>query len=167
MKTKLTATLAILNIATFGAQGATFFNEDFSGGTLGPNLASTYGAGNLSVAGGQVFFNGVDDATRGGIGTNDSDYASVDFTATIDITDNDNVFIGMGPGTSTQGGFFGEPATGPTIFMRVGDNFFSDVFLYDGSETQLVAGLVPPSKSAQNRMRPWIDGARKPVPARP
>ena len=34
-------------------------------------------------------------------------------------------------------------------------------------ETQFVAGLVPPSKSAQNRMRPWIEGARKPVPARP
>ena len=34
-------------------------------------------------------------------------------------------------------------------------------------ETQFEAGLVPPSKSAQNRMRPWIEGARKPVPARP
>lgn len=136
---KLLNCIAILYFASSVAQAADFFTEDFSGGNLGTNLAIIYGAANVDASGGDVKFTGTTDATRGGIGTNDSDYASVDFIATIDITDNDDVFVGMGPGTSTQPNFFGEPATGPTIFMRIGDTFKGDVYLYTGTETQLLA----------------------------
>lgn len=154
MKTKLT-TLTIFSIAIIGANGASFFTENFAGG-LGPNLAVTYGGANIDATGGDVKFLGTTDGTRGGIGTVDSDYASVDFTATIDVTDNNQAFIGMGPGTSTQPNFFGEPASGPSIFMRVDNGPKGDVFLYNGSETALQDGtahVLNPQISGINSVR--------------
>jgi len=138
-------------VACGKAAASDFFTEDFSGDGLGPNLAVTFGAEFVDATGETVLFTGSTDATRGGIGTVDSDYAAVDFTATMDLLDNDDVFIGMGPGTSEQAGFFGEPATGPTIYMRVGNAFNGDVYLYLGTETQLVPAsdaVIPPQPQA-------------------
>ena len=105
-------------------------SEDFTTDT--GSLISTGGPGDAAlttVTGGQVVFNDSGDGGRAFIGTAGSDFASQDFTATIDFinpaTGGVNGFFGLGPGAQDApgavepdvGNSFGEPSLGPVTFI--------------------------------------------------
>ena len=108
------------------ASAATFFTEDFSSNTSGPNLTlgpvwntpdPDFSNGNFSITGPQ--------GGRIYLGTNDTDYATVEFTALATFTisstpgTNNNVSPFMGFGSTTpDAGNWGEP-TGPRMVARL------------------------------------------------
>ena len=113
-------------VAIGTASAATSFNEDFSSNTSGPNLTlgpvwntpnPDFSNGNFSITGPQ--------GGRIYLGTNDTDYATVEFTALATVTisstpgTNNNVSPFMGFGSTTpDAGNWGEP-TGPRMVARL------------------------------------------------
>ena len=97
------------------ADPPTFFSEDFNTNTLGPNFSTIHGtpstaAGNVSVG------------TAEYVGTNDTDYENGSFIAQISVipTATTQAFFGFGRGSflPDPGDNFGNPATGPVVFIR-------------------------------------------------
>ena len=108
------------------------FTEDFSSNTLGPRLEIIQGnTATVDATGGNVRLqlvttpNGLAASTVGTIARN---YHTVDFTAELTVTRsplppgmvNAGVYLGLGRGSSYPGDFdnYGNPATGPVIFIR-------------------------------------------------
>ena len=119
------------------ASAQTSFTEDFSSGTLGPNLmvtsVSTAAAGTAADAATfAALFNGAGDGGRSFVGTVDSNFASAGFQAQVDVTvpvgGGANGFFGLGPGIvggtgdGSAGPAFGEPSTGPAIFVGLNED---------------------------------------------
>ena len=126
MVTALTASVALMNIGS----AATSFSEDFSSNDIGDNFVVTDSVGGSSIdfTGGNATFNGGNNV-RSFIGTTDTDFASVSFTASVDVTiqagSETTGFIGLGPGLiGTDGNSaFGEPSTGPVVYgVLTGDS---------------------------------------------
>ncbi len=104
------------------SNGATFFTENFSSTTAGPNLTlgSAFGSATTSFAASNFTI------TSGGgpriyLGTNDTDYNTLDFVFTTTVTLPNNTsansmpFFGMG--TATPTGTYGEPLTNQWLLM--------------------------------------------------
>lgn len=116
------ATLASFTLAS---HGATSFTENFSGLNAGPNLTAGAGYGSPTTDfTGSNFTITSGDNNRTYLGTNDTDYSTVNFTFEADVTipnlsDPWSIaFIGMGS-PDADGGFYGEPTTGSNIIMGV------------------------------------------------
>ena len=138
----------VMMAGTSSAQ--TSFTEDFSSGTLGPNIISTSVSTDAAGMAGdptsfEVIFAGVADPGRAFVGTADSDYAAADFSAQVDVTvplgGGANGFFGLGPGIlggdGTGGGpAFGEPSTGPAIYVGLNEDG------RDGGEANLTDASV-------------------------
>ena len=126
MVTALTASVALMNIGS----AATSFTEDFSSNGIGDNFVVTDSAAGSSIdfTSGNATFNGGNNA-RTFLGTTDTDFASVSFTASVDVTiqagSQTTGFIGLGPGLiGTDGNSaFGEPSDGPVVYgLLTGDS---------------------------------------------
>ena len=137
-----------LGLSVFaGTAMAQNVNVDFNDGTLGGlvTTSTVIGAPAGTSTGTAVAFNGVNDGGRAYLGTTFTDYASADFTASIDVTvgtaGGANAFFGLGPGIvggdGTGGGpSFGEPSIGPAIYVGLNENG------RDGGEANLVDSAV-------------------------
>ena len=116
---------------TVSANGATLFTEDFSDNSATPNMAlgtgfSHPGSGSPAVTtdfiGDFTVTSGV--GTRIYLGTNNTDYSSIDFTFEADATIANLVspwgiaFLGMG-NPNADSTAFGEPLTGSNIMMAL------------------------------------------------
>ena len=118
----LFATLAGLTLA---ANGATLFTEDFADLSPNPNmlLGTGFGSPTTSFAGGNFTITSLENS-RIYLGTNDTDYSTIDFSFEADVTIPDTSsgwsisFIGMGS-TTANGSFFGEPTTDQHLVMAV------------------------------------------------
>ena len=126
MVTALTASVALMNIGS----AAMSFIEDFSSNDIGDNFIVTAEATGSSrdFTGGNATFNGGNNQ-RSFIGTTATDFASVSFTASVDVTiqagSETTGFIGLGPGLiGTDGNSaFGEPSDGPVVYgVLTGDS---------------------------------------------
>lgn len=103
------------------AQAAVMFSENFNSNTLGANF---YGVENsVTTSGGNVGFGG--QSSYSGVNTVGTDYHLTDFRAQISVTValgavNNQLFFGMGRGLTTPdpGTNFGNPASGPMIYIR-------------------------------------------------
>ena len=110
---------------TLSANGATLFTEDFSDNSASPNMALGTGHGSPTTD----FTGGNFTITSGSnsriyLGTNDTDYSTIDFSFEADVTVSSAIFsnawtmafLGMGS-PNADGGAFGEPLTGSNIMM--------------------------------------------------
>ena len=118
---------------TVSSNGATLFTEDFSSNTVGPNLTvgSPHGAATTSFASSNfTITSGA--GPRIYLGTNNSDYNTIDFvfmatvTLPTDASANSMPFFGMGTATPTGG--YGEPLTNQWLLMgyRADDKQFQE-----------------------------------------
>ena len=108
---------------TGSGNAATFFTEDFSDNSEGPNMALGAGLGAPTTD-----FNGDFSITSGlnsriYLGTNDTDYSTIDFIFEAEITitqasDWAIAFFGMG-NSDADSLAFGEPVTGPNVFATL------------------------------------------------
>ena len=136
MVTALTASVALMNIgsAALSITEPPSFTEDFSSNDIGTNFVATdNNGGTTDFSGGNATFNGLNDS-RSFIGTTATNYASVSFTASVDVTvqagSATTGFIGLGPGligTAVNAGgtgtAFGEPSDGPVVYgILTGDS---------------------------------------------
>ena len=109
---------------TVSSDGATLFLEDFSDNSASPNMALGTGHGSPVTN-----FTGAFNITSGSnsriyLGTNNTDYSTIDFTLEADVTVPSAIFsnpwtmafLGMGS-PNADGANFGEPLTGPDIMM--------------------------------------------------
>jgi len=125
MVTALTASVALMNIGS----AAMSFTEDFSSNDMGALVVTAAATGSsMDFTGGNAIFNGANNS-RSFIGTADTDFASVSFTASVDVTvqagSQTTGFIGLGPGLIGTAGntAFGEPSDGPVVYgVLTGDN---------------------------------------------
>lgn len=117
------ATMASLTVSS---HGATLFTEDFSDNSASPNMALGTGHGSP-----QTNFTGAFTITSGSnsriyLGTNDTNYNTIDFTFEVDVTVPVAIFsdpwtiafLGMGS-PNANGGSYGEPTTGSNIVMAL------------------------------------------------
>lgn len=129
MKRILFIVLGLALIAS-SAQADVVESADFEDGTSSTLIFTdgAGGAGAISIAGGVATFTGDGDGGRAFLGTAGTDFAAESFEATVDVTVLDtggtNAFFGLGPGTESAGGgnSFGEPSTGPTVFIILNDS---------------------------------------------
>ena len=108
---------------TLSSNGATLFTEDFSDNSASPNMTlgtgfgsptTDFTGGNFSITSGT--------GSRIYLGTNDTDYSTIDFSFEADVTVPAAIFsnawtmafLGMGS-PNADGGAFGEPLTGSNI----------------------------------------------------
>ncbi len=116
---------------TLSSNGATSFVENFSDNSPSPNMltGSVYGSPTTNFTGAFSITSG--DSNRIYLGTNDTDYSTVDFTFEADVTIPNLgspwsiAFLGMGS-SNANGGFYGEPAPDHSVIMALrpdeGDN---------------------------------------------
>ena len=128
---------ALLGMGTATAYAATVFSDDFTGG------ASSYWS-NSTVAdytNDTAAFTGVGDGARIYLYTNDTDYASVDFVADVDLNNSVNryIFFGLGQGEPDET-FYYEPTTGFQTHLRYNEvsRPLTDVVV-NGAETSVGA----------------------------
>lgn len=117
------------------------FSVDFG------SLVDTGGSGTSSVTGGQALIGGAGNDGRDWYGTTDTDYATVSFTAEVDVvveagTNNDNsLYLGLGVGNDAdnagQGPGFDEPSVGPAVYAAVRDNAGGNHILGDFDSTSI------------------------------
>ena len=107
---------------TVSSEGAILFTEDFSDNSASPNMAVGIGHGSptTSTTGNFTITSGSN--SRIYLGTNDTNYNTIDFTFEADVTVPvaifsdpwTMVFLGMGS-SNADGGAYGEPLTGSNI----------------------------------------------------
>ena len=114
--------LLLLAAGTAQTHAGLMFSENFDSNTLGANLVVAEGS--VNVSGGKVGFP-PGPGFYAGVYTTDTDYQTGDFLAQITVTvapgaDNNNLFFGLGRGLTTPdpGDNFGNPASGPMVFIR-------------------------------------------------
>ena len=109
---------------TLSANGAVLFSEDFSDNSASPNmlLGAGFGSPTTTTTGDFTITSGSN--SRIYLGTNDTDYSTIDFSFEADVTVSSAIFsnawtmafLGMGS-PNADGGAFGEPLTGSNIMM--------------------------------------------------
>jgi hypothetical protein len=134
---------------THTAAAASFFVEDFSDNSPGPNMAlgAGFGAPTTDFTGDFTITSGPN--SRIYLGTNDTDYSSVHFKfeslVTVPNTTDPWAIAFMGMGTTTpNAGFFGEPSS-PHLMMNL-RNDSGVVFSGDNGanvDQGAVAGSIP------------------------
>ncbi len=127
MKRKtLSLCLPVLLGLTVSSNGATLFTENFSDNSASPNMAlgSGHGSPTTTVTGAFTITSGSN--SRIYLGTNDTNYSTIDFTFEADVTVPAAIFsdpwtiafLGMGS-PNANGGSYGEPTTGSNIVMAL------------------------------------------------
>ena len=109
---------------TVSSNGAVLFTEDFSDNSPNPNmfLGAGFGSPTTSFTSGNFTITSGDN-NRIYLGTNDTNYSTIDFTFEADVTIANLVspwgiaFLGMG--SRDAGGGFGEPTNGSNIMMAL------------------------------------------------
>ena len=147
--------------ATYTAQSQTAisFTEDFSSNTIGPNFATTSSANgsNPDFATGAAVFSGAGDAGRSFIGTTATDFGTVSFMASVDLTvapgGGANAFFGLGEGLVgfanngvANGPSFGEPTGGLSLHAAFNadnrDNGEVNIGDFDSTTTGGITGTA-------------------------
>ncbi len=124
MKPKTLSLFLAISGLSISSQGALLFTEDFSDNSAGPNLALGAGFGSPTTTTTGAFTITSGPSSRIYLGTNDTDYSSIDFSFEADVSVpnlNDPwsiAFLGMGS-PDANGGFYGEPTTNQNIMMAV------------------------------------------------
>lgn len=129
---------------------ATYFTENFSSNTAGPNMAigSNPQGATTSFAGGNFTITSTTSDARIYLGTNDTNYFGVNFVfqATVTVpnvaqTGGHIAFIGMGSTTPNTGtNMFGEPLTGSNLFMAARGDTTPDRLESRDNATSALAG---------------------------
>jgi hypothetical protein len=111
--------LATMVGLTVSSNGATSFTEDFSDNSASPNMAlgTGHGSPTTTTTGNFTITSGSN--SRIYLGTNDTNYSTIDFTFEADVTVPAAIFsdpwtiafLGMGS-PNANGGSYGEPTTG-------------------------------------------------------
>jgi MYXO-CTERM domain-containing protein len=115
--------LAILASLTASSNGATLFTEDFLDNSANPNMAlgAVFGSPTTTTTGSFTITSG--DSNRIYLGTNNTDYSTIDFTFEADVfvpnlgSPWGIAFFGMG--SRDAGGGFGEPTSGSNLMMAL------------------------------------------------
>ena len=123
---KLNLIFATMVGLTLSSNGATLFTEDFSDNSAAPNmtLGSGFNSPTTDFTGAFTITSG--DSNRIYLGTNDTNYNTIDFTFEADVTVPSAIFsspwtiafLGMGS-PNANGGAYGEPTTGSNIVMAL------------------------------------------------
>ncbi len=116
--------LATMVGLTVSSNGATLFTEDFSDNSASPNMAlgTGHGSPTTTTTGNFTITSGSN--SRIYLGTNDTNYSTIDFSFEADVTVPSAIFsnawtmafLGMGS-PNADSGAFGEPLTGSNIMM--------------------------------------------------
>jgi hypothetical protein len=154
MKTKhalcgLLSGLLMLAAGTAQVHAASMFVENFNSNSLGPNFYLA--EGNLITSGGNVGLTW-SPSSYGGVNTVGTDYHLTNFIAqiTVNVTPEfgtQQLFFGLGRGLTTPdpGDNFGNPASGPMVFLRhiqgFGGNPINNLTLATNDENN--GGLSP------------------------
>ena len=116
--------LAVMAALTAPAWAATNFTEDFSDNSATPNMALRTAFGSpVTDFTGDFSISGAPDSNRVYLGTNDTDYSTIDFTfeATVTMSGADNpwagAFMGMGSPNASAGNN-GEPSN-PKVAVQL------------------------------------------------
>ena len=159
---KITAILVASFTATYTAQAATpiSFTEDFSSNTIGPNFERTSTAGtNPEFTTGAAVFDvaNAGDPGRSFVGTTATDFGTVSFMASIDITvapgGGASAFFGLGEGLVgfanngvANGPSFGEPTGGLSLHAAFNadnrDNGEVNIGDFDSTTTGGITGTA-------------------------
>jgi MYXO-CTERM domain-containing protein len=111
---------------TVSSEGAILFTEDFSDNSASPNMTLGTGHGSPTTDFVSDFTITSGSNSRIYLGTNNTDYSTIDFTFEADVTVPSAIFtnpwtiafLGMGS-PNANGGAFGEPTTGSNIIMAL------------------------------------------------
>ena len=111
---------------TVSSHGATLFTEDFSDNSASPNMALGTGHGSPTTTTTGNFTITSGSSSRIYLGTNDTNYSTIDFTFEADVTVPVAIFsnpwtiafLGMGS-PNADGANYGEPLTGSNIVMAL------------------------------------------------
>lgn len=144
--------LSLLAFSAGDVAAQTFFTENFDSNTSGV-LVDTGGSGTSTFTGGaaQIGTPGGGNDGRDWYGTSDTNYASVSFTAEVDVvvdagTNNENsLYLGLGAGDDADSGGaapgFDEPSLGPAVYVAVRDNAGGNHILGDFDTTSTGAAI--------------------------
>lgn len=109
---------------TLSSNGATLFTEDFSGNTAGPNLTLGTGFNSPTTDFTGAFTITSGDSNRIYLGTNDTNYSTIDFVFEADVTIPNLgsawsiAFLGMGS-PNANGASYGEPTTNQNVISAL------------------------------------------------